>query len=279
MTTLRLLALDLDGTILDATGSVAPEVRDAVAAARERGLHVVLCTGRRYRTTLPVARELGLSGAAVVNNGVLVKDLDSGRTLHSNFLPAAVYRQVVGFLRAWGPPLVYVDAHDEGLDIFTERKGELHDYQGEYLADNVAYTEVVDDLTILARDDVIMASVMGESSALVALRRRVPEVFGETVRTHSLVNKNYRGDILELLSPRSGKWGALRRLAAGAGIGPEAIAAVGDDANDVEMIREAGFGVAMGNALPAAREAADEVVASSAEGGAVQAIELVLRRS
>jgi hydroxymethylpyrimidine pyrophosphatase-like HAD family hydrolase len=81
---------------------------------------------------------------------------------------------------------------------------------------------------------------------------------------------------LEFLSPRSGKWPALRSIAARDGVEPEEIAAVGDDDNDVEMIRAAGLGIAMGNAAPAARACADIVVRSNAEGGVVEAIERVL---
>ena len=74
----------------------------------------------------------------------------------------------------------------------------------------------------------------------------------------------------------SGKWSALRKLAESSGIAADEIAAIGDDTNDVEMIRNAGLGIAMGNAVGAAREAARHVVRSNAEGGAVEAIERVL---
>ena len=94
--------------------------------------------------------------------------------------------------------------------------------------------------------------------------------------THLLMTKAYRGHILEFLSPRSGKWSALRSIADREGVAPEEIAAIGDDHNDVEMIREAGLGIAMGYAVVDARAAANVVVRSNAEGGVVGAIERVL---
>jgi Cof subfamily protein (haloacid dehalogenase superfamily) len=272
----RLLALDLDGTILDPYGELTDGVRRSVDAARRRGLRVVLCTGRRFRTALPAARELALTGSVVVHNGVVVKDLESGRTERERYLPPDLYAEVLALLREAGPPLVYVDAYHERTDILTERREQAHPFQSEYLDDNPEFTRVVDDLAASARDDVVMMSTMANAETLEPLRARARERLGDRVLTHLLMNKNYRGYILEFLSPSSGKWPALRSVAARAGIAPEEIAAVGDDTNDVEMIRQAGLGIAMGNAVEAARSAADRIVRSNAEGGGVEAIEHVL---
>ena len=112
------------------------------------------------------------------------------------------------------------------------------------------------------------------------IKRTVETTGSEQLQTQIgmnwLASQQYRGQILEFFAPGSGKWQALRRVADTAGIAPEQIAAVGDDNNDVGMIRGAGFGIAMGNAVAAAKAAADTVVGSNAEAGVVEAIELVL---
>jgi Cof subfamily protein (haloacid dehalogenase superfamily) len=273
---IRLLALDLDGTVLDPYGDLTDGVREAVGAARRRGLWVVLCTGRRFRTARPLARELGLSGPIVVNNGVLVKDLDTGETLDHRYLRAEVRARVLALIRPLGPPLVYVDGFDDRTDIITESHDRAHHYQREYFDDNREFCQIVEDATSISRHDVIMVSTMGDAERLATLRARGEQALAGRVRMHSLINKNYQGQILEFLSPESGKWAALQRLAARAGISPEEIAAVGDDSNDVEMIAGAGLGIAMGNAVAPARAAADRVVRSNAEGGAIEAIEGVV---
>ncbi len=117
---------------------------------------------------------------------------------------------------------------------------------------------------------------MADESTLTALRKEAHEEFGDRLRTHTLINKSYQGLILELLSPMSGKWPALEAVAAGADIAPEEIIAVGDDTNDIEMIRRAGLGIAMGNAASEVKQAANRVVRSNAEGGVVEAIEKAL---
>jgi len=272
----RLLALDIDGTLLDPYGSLTDAARGAVAAARHAGLAVVLCTGRRFRTALPIARALELAGPIVVNNGALVKDLASSRTLHHHYLPGAVYPEVLALARSVGPPLVYVDAYPEQTDFLTERAAHAHPFQREYLRDHGAHCREVEDLAAEGRSDVIMASLMADAEALGVLRSRAADALGSRVHTHVIQNKNYQGAILEFLSPQSGKWAALARVAEQAGIAPEAIAAVGDDVSDVEMLSRAGFGIAMGNAVESAKAAASFIARSNAEGGVVEAIERVL---
>ncbi len=274
----RLLALDLDGTLLDPYGELTDTVREAVAEARARGLHVVLCTGRRFRTALPLADELELGGEIVVNNGALVKDLGSGKTLFHHYLSSALFPDVLGLRRELAPPLVYIDTFHERVDLMTERLEHAHPYQQEYLEDHFDHVRLVDDLGAARRDDVIMVSTMGDEEPLQALRARAHERFGEGVRTHFILNKNYRGQILEIVSPVSGKWAGLQRVAERAGVAPEEIAAVGDDTNDAELLARAGLGIAMGNAVDEVQEAADEVVKSNAQGGAAEAIERVLLR-
>ena len=272
----RLLALDIDGTLLDPYGALTDGVREAVAAARQAGLEIVLCTGRRFRTALPIAQALELSGPIVVNNGALVKDLASGRTLHHRYLSMEVYPEVLALARSVGPPLVYVDAYPEPADFLTERSQEAHPFQREYLRDHGAHCRVVDDLAREGRDDVIMTSLMADATSLDALRVRAQAALGPRIHTHTLQNKNYQGVILEFLSPASGKWAALAQVAQLAGIASDAIAAIGDDSNDVEMLKRAGFGIAMGNAVDDAKAVAGFVARSNAEGGAVEAIERVL---
>jgi hydroxymethylpyrimidine pyrophosphatase-like HAD family hydrolase len=170
-----------------------------------------------------------------------------------------------------------VDRYHEGTDILTERVSDAHPFQQEYLDDNTEFCRVVADLAVERPKEVIMVSAMAEGSQLDVLRERAKARLGRRVYTHSLMNKNYRGHILEFLSPTSGKWAALRALAASFGIEPTEIAAVGDDANDAEMIENAGLGIAMGNAIDPVKAVADVVVRSNAEGGVSEAIDRVLR--
>jgi Cof subfamily protein (haloacid dehalogenase superfamily) len=269
----RLLALDVDGTLLDPRGSLSSAVRAAVRAVRERGIEVVLCTGRRFRTALPLLRELSLEGPVVVNNGVVVKDIASGRTLHQRYLTRDLLAELLNLVRGWGPPLVYVDAHERGLDFLTESPDQAHAFQREYLGDNTRFYRAVEDLRHCELENAILVSLMADEQRLRALRREAQRALGGRAQLHFLANKNYQGHILEFLSPQAGKWQALERVAREAGIPPSEIVAIGDDANDVDMIRGAGLGIAMGNAVAELRDVADHVTGHNAQDGVLEAIE------
>jgi Cof subfamily protein (haloacid dehalogenase superfamily) len=234
---------------------------------------VVLCTGRRYRTALPLCRELDLDGPQVVQNGVLVKDARSGDTLASRYLAADLYQEALALMRSVGPPLVYIDPERRDIDIVSEPSERLHPFQAEYLSDNKTVTRAIPSLDEPPKDAVVMLSAMAEATVLQPLRDRVETTLGNRVRTNFLMNKNYRGHILEIVSSDSGKWAALEELAAERGIGAEEILAIGDDENDALMIERAGIGVAMGNAVQSVKDVANHTTQTSDEDGVAHAIE------
>ena len=269
----QLLGLDVDGTLFDPDGELRPSVCQAVAAAQARGVRVTLCTGRRFRTARPVAATLGITMPLVVHNGALIKEPGSGNTLWHTYLPENVYNQGIALLRQVSSPMVYIDAFHEHVDIVTAPIDTAHPFQQEYLQDNLEHCRIVDDIDTSPLHSTVMMSIMADVSSLHALRGTIETTLGDQARVNVLANKSYRGQILEILHPTVTKWQALEQLATQEGIAPEHIMVVGDDWNDLEMIRHAGLGVAMGNAHDDIKAAADHVTGSNAEDGLVQAIE------
>jgi hypothetical protein len=274
----RLLALDIDGTLLDPAGKLRPTVQRAVAAARARGLEVMVCTGRRFRTAHPIAQQLQLTMPLVVHNGVLVKAPGSGKTLRHCYLPDAIYQQGHNLLSQVSTPLVYIDALHDLIDIVTPSLEHAHPFQRDYVTANLAHCRILNAMGLSPLHSVVMMSIMADADSLSALRGQVEATLGQQARVQVLSNASYQGYILEILHPAASKWQALKAIAAQAGIAPADIIAIGDDWNDLEMIRHAGLGIAMGNALDAVKAAADYVTASNADDGLAQAIEdFVLR--
>ncbi len=254
-------------------------VRDAVIAVQQRGLRVVLCTGRRFRTALPLAQALQLDGPLVAHNGALVKDVTSGQTLQRQYMAAGMYRQAQLLLRQLSTPMAYIDAFHENVDIITEPVERAHPFQREYLQDNLTHCRIVDAIDTPPAQGVVLMSIMADGAGLRTLRPVVEQALGSQAHVHFLLNKNYQGYILEIVQAGVSKWQGLQYIAVQAGIAPEEIIAVGDDHNDLDMIRSAGLGIAMGNAIAEVQAAADVVTGSNAEDGLVQAIERFVLRS
>ena len=272
----QLLALDVDGTILDPEGQIRPAIKQAVADAQARGMQVVLCTGRRFRSALPVAQALGLTHPLIVHNGALVKALDSGRTLYHNYLSPDVYSQSLAVLSQVSSPMLYIDAFHDGVDIITASSDRTHPFQRAYLRDTQPHCQIVADISAPPLHGIVMMSIMAEENRLHAFRHDVQAALGAQAHVNVLANKNYQGSILEVLPPSVSKWQALHRFAEGQGIAAAQIVAVGDDANDLEMIRHAGLGIAMGNAVDAVKAVADHVTLSNADEGLAHALNHVV---
>jgi Cof subfamily protein (haloacid dehalogenase superfamily) len=253
---------------------VRPAVRSALGAVRSRGIQVVVCTGRRYASARPIIEALGLPhGPAVLQNGGLVADTRSGQVLERNLLPPALYPAAFALLAQTGRPLVYVHDGPPGVDFFSEALERLHPHARRYVEDHLDCGRIVESLDEAPGEATVMLSCMADEAPLRALRPRIHAELGDGVRTHLLRNRYYEGFILETASAQAGKWSALERVAARAGIPASEILAIGDDDNDAEMIASAGLGIAMGDAPAAVRASADWVAPTSDEDGLVYALE------
>jgi hypothetical protein len=153
-----------------------------------------------------------------------------------------------------------------------------HPFQREYLQDNLTHCRIVDALDTPPAQGVVLMGIMADESSLRTLRPVVEQALGGQGHVHFLLNKNYQGYILEVVQAGVSKWQGLQYVAAQEGVAPAEIIAVGDDHNDLDMIRYAGLGIAMGNAVAEVQAAADVVTGSNAEDGLVQALERFVLR-
>ena len=287
-----MLALDLDGTVLDPQSKVRPAVADAIARARAAGLLVAVCTGRG----LPEAREaldaIGQTGPVIVAGGSIIAEPIAGRTLHRFPMhPTLTARLTETLLSRGHPVLVLKDAHAAGYDyliVTGQRRLSLDPVTQWWFEEMAVSIRLVTDVTRDPHPEhTVRVGVCAHAEELTALERLVREGFDDTVTVHNFPAvvapqdaTHWAGGevahILECFDARADKWNAVRHLAAERGIDPARIVAVGDQVNDVSMIRGAGCGIAMGNAIEAVRAVADRVTASNAEEGVARAIEMVL---
>jgi len=274
----RLLAVDIDGTLLDSAARLRPAVRDALRRAVAAGLRVVLCTGRRYRTAIPVADELGLSLPIVCHSGALVKDTATHGTLLVRHLADDTLRQLLDALDEFGlVPMVYTDTFERRIDFYLCRAAPLTHYHTDYLLKNNGCYRFVEALPDRLPAPAIQVCTFGELDELQRVQPLLRQRLAGRTTCHLLSSAKYLGNFLEFQTHEATKWAALGELLAAFRVAPDEVAAIGDDENDISMLRAAGLGVAMGNASYAVKSAADVVAPANDEEGVARVIDRLLR--
>ena len=256
--TIQLIALDLDGTLLDPTERISPASRAAISKARQAGVRVVIVTGRGSDDPLEIARDLGLRDPLICAHGALTKAVPSGRELRHVAIPGEAAAPLIHF------------AHEHELDVAVYVDERFHRREGgkRYMSDMTGPSWVeVPNLHALAEREPTFIRFFGRES-VEKVRRHF-----EDHPVHFKHETWLDFEELAVTSLDATKDRALSELCDDLKVDASAVLAVGDSRNDLPMLRWSGVGVAMGNALPEVREAAAHVTASNSEDGVARAIE------
>lgn len=278
---IRLLVADVDGTLTNSRHEVVEETCGVVRRIRAAGVRVMLATGRRYRDTLPVQQRLGIDDAPLVTaSGALVKrPVDHATLWKAAFAPGVLGGVLRRIVAAGHEPVVYTDAFDTGCDVLCRTLVGAEPGGGglaEYLHLNRHVAGVRPDLHVAPPADVFAGFTMGPRDAMLALEADLAAAFPRDLSTHVIKSPRYREWLCEIAPAGTTKWSGVVTVAARWGIAAHEICAVGDDVNDLPMIRAAGLGIAMGNATDDVRAAADHVVATHDDGGVADVADLLL---
>jgi Cof subfamily protein (haloacid dehalogenase superfamily) len=269
----RLLAVDIDGTLVNSRDELSPVTREALVRAGKSGIHVVLATGRRYSRVLPLVEPLGIEVPLVTASGALVKDPRDHRTLYQSDFDRSVLCEAMVILDEHGyDPVVCADTYSEGFDFYQPRPEVESPELAEYFRLNPGDGRIWPELLTRPPPGVFTCFTMGTRAEMVELEHALHDRLPQRLSTHVLRSPRYTGFMCEFAPYGVTKWSAIRRLAERWKIPDNAICAVGDDVNDVPMIRAAGLGVAMGNALPDVKAAADRIAPSQADDGLVEVV-------
>lgn len=269
---IKLIVTDLDGTLLNSDHHMTERTEQALKAAIEQGVKVVLATGKTRHSGNDIIQRLNLSTPGIYLQGISVHYPDNS-VKHQQQLDAKVLRRVITFAEDRGFEVVAYS----GTRILAARKNpasqdlhtKYHEPEPEIVGSlhNLIGTTTINKLLIIK---------LGDPRKITALRWQLSK---------QLDSKEARlvqalPDMLEILPPNASKGAALKTLLREMDIKPEEVLAIGDAENDLEMIQMAGIGVAVGNAVDKLKGVADYVVASNDEDGVAEAVErFVLKKS
>lgn len=264
---IKLIALDLDGTLLNSRHEISEANKQAISEYKLRGCSFVLCTGRPFIGIKSIIATLGLEGKgyAISFNGSVIHDLTTKKIVHNRPLPFQNFLEIDGLSRAIG-----VDYHIQSTaGIFTTSADiNVHTAFDSWLNKSCINVRDLKDLETTAINKVLFVSEPDKLEQKIA---EVPEHF------HAKYNLMKSLDcFFEFLDKRANKGTAVAWVAEKLGILPEEVLAIGDNDNDLSMFAYAGTSVAMGNGSIKAKAAADFITKSNDEDGVAYALEQII---
>jgi Cof subfamily protein (haloacid dehalogenase superfamily) len=280
---IRLIAIDVDGTLLDSRGHLPDAHRDAVVDAAARGIEIALVTGRSFHFTRPIAALLPVPLTLIVNNGAIVKD-ETGATALRRLLPREAAREVLAGTRAYEDSVAVVFDQDpsgarsgegEGeRQIFFERMDWMHPNRRGYYEKNKAFiAETAGPLADVLTDDPIQVMFNGSVPPMRALVESLRSLAIADQISVAITEYEHRDfALVDVNGAGCSKGSTVARWAAARGWSRAEVMAVGDNLNDVEMLDFAGTAFVMGNAVDALKSRGYHVTGSNDEGGLATAI-------
>jgi Cof subfamily protein (haloacid dehalogenase superfamily) len=269
---IRLIALDVDGTLLDSRWQVPEVNRAAIREATGRGIEVALVTGRRFDFAKPVIDQIDSPLTLIVSGGALVKSRD-GRTLVHRLLPRDVAREVLEGTRAFRAAAALVFDRPRAAQVVHEGLDTDDPHRRAYYDRNRDFVQHISPLEDALTDDPIQVMFSGrflQMRSLVETLRALPVAERIAVAVTEYESRDF--SLVDVNRAGCTKGAALREWAAARGLDRREIMAVGDNFNDLEMLQAAGCPVVMANAVDDLKRLGWPVTFTNDEGGVAAAI-------
>jgi 5-amino-6-(5-phospho-D-ribitylamino)uracil phosphatase len=280
---IKLLALDLDGTLLNSSGKIPEANKLAIRKAEEKGVLVTIATGRRFRDARPLGLELELNAPLITHNGALLKYAGSLETVAVSLIANETIEEILRIGRHFGADaMLSCDPHDKGTLLYDRISDEnipLQKYikwsrtmHGDEAEQAVRHVESLEE--ILDEIETVHISFSGKCAPMAQLEIILKKELNSTATVLTTVYPHFDFTLIDVLPPDASKGIGAEKLALLNDLDATNVMAIGDNFNDLEMLEFAGTGVLMGNAEPSLLERAEfYTTLSNDENGVAAAIE------
>ncbi|HEU5229797.1 MAG TPA: Cof-type HAD-IIB family hydrolase [Ktedonobacteraceae bacterium] len=267
---IKLVAIDIDGTLLDPLKQITPRTLAAIRAAQQAGITVTLATARRYRNTLPIADELGIDIPLVLCDGAMIMEHPHGKVLTTHLLQAEIAQQAVELMARHNVQPVVHHINDTIEETWTGHPQFDNEWLEMYFAAFPDLRRMEHATLCTGWPDPLRVVAFASEEAIYGL---IPEISRLSCSWNAVKSGNYGCAELAVLDQGCSKATGVTMLAKLLDIPLAQIMAIGDNHNDLEMLQAVGWGVAMGQAPEAVKAVAHAVTASNREDGVALAIE------
>jgi Cof subfamily protein (haloacid dehalogenase superfamily) len=272
--TIKLIAIDIDGTLLTPEGQITPRTRAAIRAAQQAGVIVTLATARRYGGAQAVAEALGIELPLIVYDGTLIVSHPTRTILASQTLEPELARQAIEiFQRHHVQPVVHPCENGRCVaeEVWTGPAEDDNPGLALYLTAAAERVKRMPSLVLNARaTQALRVVAFAEKETIEGM---LPEITGLDCTWNFAPQGSYGSAELAILAAGCSKASGVATLAARYQIALEQVMALGDNYNDIEMLRMAGLGIAMGQAPEQVQAAANAVTSTNRADGVALAIE------
>jgi len=274
----KLIALDIDGTLLDSRWTLPEANRAAIAEATRRGIEVALVTGRRYDFAMPIAVQIGAPLTMIVSNGAVIRTQD-GETHLRHLLPREAAARALEISRPWRDSSAVIFDRPGENQVILEVLASDDPIRSAYYARNKEFIGQAIPLESCLTEDPLQVMLSGKVEPMrdaEAVLRAAQAAEGFKVASTVYESRDFA--MIDVIHPQCSKGAALAEWAALRGLAREEIMAVGDNHNDLEMLTFVGIPVVMGNCVPELRNFGWHETASNDHNGVAAAIELFALR-
>ncbi len=270
---MRLIALDIDGTLLDSQWKLPEANRTAIAEATRRGIEVALVTGRRYDFAMPIARKIDAPLTMIVSNGALIRTQD-GQTHLRHLLPHETAARVLEITKPWRDGAAVVFDRPRENQVILEVLETDDPIRSAYYARNREFLGQAIPLESCLTEDPLQVMLSGKIAPMRDAEATLRAALSaENFGLASTVYESRDFAMIDVIHPRCSKGSSLKEWATLRGLAREEVMAIGDNHNDMEMLSFAGIPVVMGNCVPELRNFGWHETGSNDDNGVAVAIE------